>query len=107
MEALRTKRRDTGLDAQIRRAPTIRTFLFFHTRVQFAPFSSSVGGAQMRCSRTGQGWARWRVPCRPPPERSTNGRQAWRLTDLHFYRMITVVVQQGDDVASERLAVEG
>ena len=29
-----------------------------------------------------------------------------RLTELHFHRMITAVVQQGDDITSERLAIE-
>jgi hypothetical protein len=36
-----------------------------------------------------------------------SGRQAWRLTDLHLYRMIPVVVHQGDDVVGDRLTVEG
>jgi hypothetical protein len=33
-------------------------------------------------------------------------RRAAPLADLHFHRMITVVVQQGDDITSERLTVE-
>ena len=30
-----------------------------------------------------------------------------RLSEFHFHRMITAVVQQGDGITSERLTVEG
>jgi hypothetical protein len=30
-----------------------------------------------------------------------------KLTDLHFHRMIAVVIQQGDAISRERLTVEG